>query len=229
MKREYADYLLKKTKQDYNRIAQEFSSSRRFIWKDLEFLIQYTMPGDRVLDLGCGNGRLFQILKDMEIEYFGVDVSEKLIEIAKKRYHQAKFQVADALNLPFPNNYFDKIYSIAIFHHIPSEKFRLRFLKEAKRVLKPGGLLILTVWKIRQLKSIKLILKYSFLKILGLSQLDFGDILNPWGKKCKRYVHNFSQRGLRKLLEKSSFKIKEIDTIKRPERKDTNIYVVVEK
>lgn len=229
MRKKYAEYLLRKTKKDYNKIADQFSSTRRFLWNDLLSLVQYTIPGDRILDLGCGNGRLFQVLKDKDVNYLGVDFSEKLIEIAKAKYPGVKFQITDALNLPFPNNYFDKIYSIAVLHHIPSEEFRLKFLEEAKRVLKPEGFLILTVWKLSQLKSVKLILKYAILKILGLSHLDFGDVFVPWGKTCQRYIHNFSEKELKKLLEKSGFKVKEIETIKRPEKKDTNIFVVVEK
>jgi len=143
MKKEYAENLLKKTKQDYNEIAQEFSATRYQIWEETKFLFNdYVMPGDKVLDLGCGNGRFFEFLKDKDIHYIGVDFSEKLVEIAKEKYPKVKFQVADALNLPFPNNYFDKIYSIAVLHHIPSEKFRIQFFEEARRILKPNGFFI---------------------------------------------------------------------------------------
>lgn len=185
------------------------------------------MPNDKVLDLGCGNGRLLQLLKDMDIEYFGIDNSEELIRLAKQEYPNNNFRVADALNLPFPDNYFDKVYGIAIFHHIPSEELRLRFLEEVKRVLKPKGILIMTVWNLNQIKNWKLILKYSFLKIIGLSKLDFGDVLVPWAKTCQRYVHNFSRRGLSKLVKKAGFQVKEIGILKRPEKKDNNIYIVV--
>lgn len=231
MDRKYAQYLLRKTKQDYNKIAEEFSSKRRFMWRDLKPLLDYTTLGDRVLDLGCGNGRLFQALKDKHIEYLGVDNSEKLIEIARSKYAAlgAKFQLADALNLSLLDNSFDKIYSIAVLHHIPSKEFRLQFLKEAKRVLKPNGLLILTVWKLVQKKSIKLALKYAVLKILGSSKLDFNDVLVPWAKTCQRYLHQFTKRRLKKLIEKANFKIEKIGTLLRPERKDTNIFVVARK
>ena len=150
MDKEYAKYLLDKTRQDYNAIASQFSSTRRFVWKGMEPLYDYALSGEKVLDLGCGNGRLLQIFKEIDIDYTGVDSSEKLVEIARKNYPNAKFEVADALCLPFPSNYFDKIYSVAVLHHIPSEELRLRFLEGIKKILKPDGMLILTVWDLRQ-------------------------------------------------------------------------------
>ncbi|MFH1575908.1 MAG: class I SAM-dependent methyltransferase [Candidatus Nealsonbacteria bacterium] len=220
MDKDYAQYLLNKTRDDYNAIAEGFSSTRRFVWQELEPLYHYASHKDKVLDLGCGNGRLLPIFKDIDINYTGVDNSEKLIEIAKKTYPNAAFLVADALHLPFPPNHFDKIYSVAVLHHIPSEELRLKFLKEARRVLKPGGLLILTVW---DFKRLKLILKFTILKIFGRSKLDFGDVFVPWQKKHQRYVHCFTKRELIELAQKAGFGIKKSGTLK------TNFFLVAQK
>ena len=83
MEREYAKYILNKTKEDYSLIADDFSRTRSFAWDELKLLVQHITPGDKVLDLGCGNGRLLQIFEDQDIEYIGIDNSEKLIKIAK--------------------------------------------------------------------------------------------------------------------------------------------------
>jgi len=229
MDAQYAEYLLEKTTEDYNLIAKQFSSTRRFIWRGLESLSQYVLPREKVLDLGCGNGRLLQIFKDIDIDYIGVDSSEKLIEIAKRIYPGARFQVANALNLAFPNNYFDKVYSVAVLHHIPSKELRLQFLRGVTRVLKPGGLLVLTVWDLGNLRGWKLNLKFGILKILGKSKLDFNDVFVPWGKTCQRYIHCFTKRELKKIAEKAGFKVKEIGILKMPEAKENNIYLVAEK
>jgi len=189
-------------------------------------LAKYILSREKVLDLGCGNGRLLQIFKDIDIDYTGIDGSQKLIEIAQKTYPNARFRVADALNLPFPNNYFDKVYSVAVLHHIPSKELRLRFMSEAKRVLKKEGLLILTVW---DLKRLSLTFKFTILKAFGRSKLDFKDVLVPWGRSCQRYIHCFSQRELRHLTKKAGFKIKEVGTLKMPEGKENNIYIVAGK
>ena len=228
---------MNKTKEDYNLIAEDFSRTRSFVWEELKPLSQHTIPGDKVLDLGCGNGRLLQIFEGQNIEYLGVDNSEKLIEIAKEEHPQHKFQVADALNLPFPDNSFDKIYSIAVLHHIPSTEFRLQFLKEAKRVLKPGGFLIITAWNLWQRKTAwKLLIKNIILKILGKSKLDFRDIFYPWKDSSKkiisqRYFHLFTKKELKELFKKAGFEIKETGILKkrRKEEKWTNIYIIAAK
>ena len=159
MNRDYAQYLLKKTTQDYNLIAERFARAREKPWSEFQFLFDdYLISGERVLDVGCGNGRFYQAMEDKKVDYFGVDSSEKLIKIAKKKYPQARFQVAEALNLPFPQNFFDKVYSIAVLQHIPSQEFRLQFLGEARRVLKPNRLLILTAWNLWRGSYVKKIL-----------------------------------------------------------------------
>ncbi len=228
MKESYAKYLLEKTKKDYNLIASDFSITRKNEWKELEFLRDFIKEGEKVLDIGCGNGRLLKILHK-NINYFGIDFSENLIKIAKQKYPQFNFLVADALNLPFKDNFFDKVISIAVLHHIPSKKFRLLFLKEAKRVLKNEGELILTVWNLRQQsKYIPLILKNNLLKIFGLTKLDFFDIMIPWNKKINRYYHCFSKRELNNLVESAGFQIKEISFLKRNKKK-LNIYLRAKK
>lgn len=168
------------------------------------------------MDLGCGNGRFFEILKDKDIDYIGVDNSEKLIEIAKNKYPKAKFQVADALNLPFPKNFFDKIYSIAVLHHIPSEALRLKFLRQAKRVLRPKGLLILTVWNLRSHPKRK---------------CGSNDIIIPFAGLPKCYFHCFTKKELEGLIGKVELNIKKSDQIivSREKSPNSNFYIVAEK
>ena len=216
MEKEYSKYILEKTREDYNKIAEDFSRTRSFVWDGMKPLAEYAQAGDKVLDLGCGNGRLLQIFEGKNIEYFGIDSSEKLIKIAREKYPGDNFQVADALNLPFPNNFFNKIYCIAVLHHIPSDELRMQFLKEAKRVLRPDGILILSVWNLWQKKtSWRPLIKNTILKLLGKSKLDLKDIFYPWknsGQKIivQRYFHLFTKEELRALLEKAGFEVKEI-------------------
>lgn len=222
MDKEYAQYLLTKVRKDYNLISGDFSRTRKYPWPEIRFLFDDVKEGDKVLDLGCGNGRFSEFLKGTD--YTGVDNSSGLIEEAKKKYPQLKFVKADALNLPFSDNSFDFVFSIALLHHIPSKELRIKFLKEVKRVLK--GKLIITVWKFHMRKEKHLLLKYTILKILGKNKLDFKDILEPWGKKTQRYYHWFSKRELVKLAEEAGFKVKEAGFTKRRNRE--NIYLVAE-
>jgi len=225
----FAKFILEKTKENYNLIAREFSATRREIWEELKFLFEGLKEGEKVLDLGCGNGRWSKVFKKKKVDYFGIDNSERLIEIAKENFPEAKFLVGDALNLPFPDDFFDEVYSIALLHHIPSEDFRIKVLKEAKRVLKPGGILILTCWKIHQWREIFALLKYTLLKLIGRSKLDFKDFFVPWGKKMLRYYHFFTQRELENLLRKVGFEILESGVVKNKRENRQNYYIVCQK
>ncbi|OGZ19010.1 MAG: hypothetical protein A2175_01635 [Candidatus Nealsonbacteria bacterium RBG_13_42_11] len=237
MDKKYAEYLLKKTKEDYNLIAEDFSNTRNFISDDIIMLGKYAKEGDKILDLGCGNGRLNEAFEGKKIEYTGVDNSEKMIEIAKKKYPPKKFLLNTNLNLPFSNDYFDKVYCLAVFHHIPSEEFRLQALNEIKRVLKPSGLLILTVWNLNPFKMILIgkkkrtlsFFKCSILKVLGKSKIDFNDFFIPWKDVCQRYIHYFTKGELKKLAEKSEFKIKKTGISESQKMRESNIYLIAEK
>ncbi len=229
MDKEYAKHLLEKTREDYNLIAEEFSRTRSSIWPETKFLLdKYLSSNEKILDLGCGNGRYFEYLKEKNADYFGVDNSKKLIDLAKIRYPKANFHLADALNLPFPDNFFDKVMSIATFHHIPSEELRINFLNEIKRVLKTEGILILTVWNFKETKEFFLYFKFIILKLFG-SKLDFGDFLEPWGNKTLRYYHYFSKKELINLAKKTNLKVKEIGIIKNEKGNRRHTYLVVQK
>ncbi len=229
----YARFLLEETHQNYNLIASDYTRTRSYIPQDIKDLAEYAIKGDMILDSGCANGRLFEVLKNKEIEYFGVDFSEELIEIAKRKYPGVNFQTADCLNLPFPDNFFDKVYSISILHHIPSKSFQIQYLKEIRRVLKPGGLLILRVWDFwKRKESIKLFLKYILLKIIGKSKLDFFDVFIPWkdsnGKVLiERYFHCFRKRELERLVKEVGLGIKK--SWRAGRTPGANIYLICEK
>ncbi len=129
----------------YDEIAALFSSTRQYIWKDIKPLVRFAKEGDSVLDIGCGNGRLYQLFKDLSISFTGADISAGLIDIAKNTYPDATFAVSDMRSLPFELESFDIAYSIAAVHHLPRDG-QQQTLVEAARVLKPGGLFVMTNW-----------------------------------------------------------------------------------
>ncbi len=233
MDRKYAEYLLEKTKENYNLTAEEYTRTRAFIPKDIQSLADYAKKGDKILDSGCASGRLYGVLKEKKVDYFGVDISERLIEIAKKNYPEGNFQIANTLSISFTDNFFDKIYSISVIHNIPSKDFQLQYLKESKRILKPGGLLILRVWDFwRRKEGWKLFLKYAFLKLIGRSKMDFFDVFMPWKDSkgqiiVNRYFHCFTKKEIENLIKKAGFKINKSWRSGKDPR--TNIYLIAKK
>lgn len=217
MKKDTAEELLRLSEEEYDAYASEFSTTRKFFWREFGFLKNYVQDGDTVLDIGCGNGRLVTVFEDVDLHYTGVDFSKELIAIAQEnKGAQGTFIHANALALPFEDNSFNTVFSFAVLHHIPSQENRAQFVAEAHRVLKPGGVCILTVWNTLQWKFAKTHLVHVLKKVFGMSTLDFGDIIIPFGKaKRKRYIHSLTQRGVRKLFQENNFTDISVEEIKR--------------
>ncbi|MDI6778315.1 MAG: methyltransferase domain-containing protein [Patescibacteria group bacterium] len=196
--------ILSDLERGYDLIADKFSGTRSFMWRDLGFVRGMVRRGDKVLDFGCGNGRLAGFLKNNYQEYVGVDISQRLIDIAKQKYssEKTKFIKADANfnKLPFKDDYFDVIFSIAVFHHFPSKEYALRITKELYRVLKPGGKIIVTVWNLWQKQYLKYHQKTS------KSWIDANIPFKSGEKVFKRYHHPFQIRELEELFREIGFK-----------------------
>ena len=91
----------------------------------------------RVLELGCGRGRLLGSLEKVPAgDRYGIDLSERAIEAAETHYPGIHFSVGDVCNVAFPDASFDFIYSIEVIEHIAEPE---RMLAEIHRLLKPGG------------------------------------------------------------------------------------------
>ena len=96
-----------------------------------------------LLDCGCGTGPMISLLyeKDPTKHYTGLDITPKMIEAGKaKNLEGVNWVVGDCENLPFDENSFDVIICSNSFHHYPNPQ---AFFNSAKKVLKPGGRLIL--------------------------------------------------------------------------------------
>lgn len=212
MNQDTAEKLLEINRVGYDRIAEQFSLTRKYPWREFESLKEYVHPNSKILDIGCGNGRLLSTLGDSGIDYTGLDFSDHLIRLAREIYPQHKFTVGNIITLPFSDHDFNTIFCIAVLHHIPSEALRSKAIGEIKRVIKPGGYLILSNWNLRQKHWWPLLMKHNFSKITGQSQLDWNDVLKPWKnsrgeKMMDRYIHAFTRRELKKLLNDGGFKI----------------------
>ena len=101
------------------------------------------VPYEALLDVGCGTGFLIGILaKRKSARHCGVDLSDEMIRVAKgKAIHGAEFTVGSADRLPYPDESFDIVTCSQSFHHYPYPEAAMG---EARRVLRPGGLYILS-------------------------------------------------------------------------------------
>lgn len=96
----------------------------------------------KILDFGCGYGRVSKILLDMGYsDIVGVDPSGKMIERARRTHPDIKFEVGGKESLPYLDNSFDAIVVCAVFTCITSIETRNSKFRELRRVLKPEGLL----------------------------------------------------------------------------------------
>lgn len=92
--------------------------------------------GDKILDIGCGKGfQLFELLQLVPgLEVYGVDVSSYAIENSKEEIKDS-LQVCNANNLPFPDKYFDFVFSINTLHNLHTYNLEMA-LMEMERVAK---------------------------------------------------------------------------------------------
>ncbi len=109
------------------------------------YLMERLEPGMRIIDLGCGPGYVSVGLAEAVApgEMYGVDVEPSQIEIARRtarnrRVENTVFEVADLVDLPYEDGFFDVVHCNDVLAYVPDTAAALA---EAKRVLKPGGLL----------------------------------------------------------------------------------------
>ena len=130
----------------YDAIAPHFSSTRFAKWPKVASFLSSLPLGSLVLDAGCGNGKYLGF--NPNCFFIGCDISAQLIKICDERGHEVL--VADAVNLPYRTGFGDAAISIAVLHHLSTENRRRKAIEELIRVVKKGGLVLITVWAVEQ-------------------------------------------------------------------------------
>ncbi len=97
------------------------------------------LKGKKILEVGCGKGRVSRILKKQGADIYGIDISEQLLKSAKD-ITRSHFLKAEAYAIPFKSNYFDAVVLLEVIEHIPDLS---RALKEISRVIKSDGKLVI--------------------------------------------------------------------------------------
>lgn len=225
--------ILHQTRDIYNAIAGDFSGTRGKWWKGFGDFNKYVKPGDHVLDLGCGNGRMAGIFLDPPVSYLGLDNSEELIKIARKRFEnnpEIRFETEDVLDLHLEKGKYSLVLLLAVLHHIPSKELRLKVLRDVFSCLKPGGRLVLSSWNLWQVRgSFNFRFRYwkhlfNFKEKRKRGVWSLNDAFVPWkanlpkGSWHLRYVHSFIKGETKRLLGKAGFEIEEIGYKKKGEK-----------
>ncbi len=213
--------LLALNREFYAKFAESFSETRSPGRINLVPIAPFLHDGMKVLDAGCGNGRLAERLDrdGFSLTYIGIDLAPELIEIAKKRKMNlrrisAEFHMADVTTPEWTDAMqvykpFDLAFALAILHHIPGLELRLQVLRGIHSLLRPGGVLLMSNWQFMQNERLRRkILPWQTLNI-DENQVEPGDALIDWkrgGESC-RYVHEFTAEQVQMHSDQSGFRM----------------------
>lgn len=180
----------------YDTILEPFNNGLRRIGLKM-FSVN---EGMNVLDIGCGTGTHLKIYQEKRCNIFGIDLSESMLGLAKKKLGQnARLELCDATNTPFPNDFFDLIYSMTVLHEM-DEEVRISVLKEAKRILKSNGRILLIDFHNGPIRKFK-----GFISKIVITIFEFAA-----GKKhYKNYRHFIKSGALPRLIKSQNLEIED--------------------
>ena len=133
-------------REGYDKIAEQFDEYRApFSDKaELDEFMSSVKPGGHVLDVGCGTGVVTRYLVDNGYQVTGIDISHKMLELARQRVPEATFEVGDMTALDFVDYSFDGILSTYAVFHVPRTE-HLALFQGFHRILKKGCALLFSV------------------------------------------------------------------------------------
>lgn len=137
--------VVSSTIQEYNRTAEAYAE--RDQWKIVipfaERFMEY-LPGNRVLDLGCGPGHHLKWFTGNGLDATGVDLAAAFVRIARRNVPQATVKQMDCRNLDFEDESFDGVWANAVLLHLKKEDATAA-VEEMRRVLRPDGVVFISV------------------------------------------------------------------------------------
>ena len=204
----------------YDTFAAEFSDSRTAINPGIQWALTM-LDCASVLDVGCGDGRVGEVLPST-CRYVGLDFSARLIgrAVGQVRQGQAlplQFALADVSDpLPIASGVFPTVLCFAVLHHLPE---REPFMRELRRVIKPGGRLVLSTWQFTHNER----MRKKIARDLG-----GGDYVLSWerGGRGERLVHEVTEDEIKRLARAASLEV--IDMFRSDGRSnDLSLYAIL--
>ncbi|MCK9272466.1 class I SAM-dependent methyltransferase [Candidatus Gracilibacteria bacterium] len=190
--------------QSYDNFSKTFSASRKSMkWPEMDYFMDFiknkNIGNYKILDVGCGNGRLLNYLKQFSLDkfYLGIDESVGMINEAKIEHPGHNFEVLDMTNLDKLDRSFDFIFFIASFHHLKIQKERQEVLQKTLKILNKGGFIFMTNWNLLSPSNLK---KYQE---TSKGSQDFNIKIGDFF----RFYHGFKIEELDNLFKKEGFKI----------------------
>ncbi len=140
------DEKIKSVVEDYDDIAQDYADEfygNKEYEKYIDIFLK-SLKGRKILDVGCGNGNDCRYISSKGFNVLGIDISKKMLEIAKANLPNIEFRLMDMCHMDFEDSSFDGIISNCSLFHVPSEILQ-DTLKEFNRVLKNKSKLFIVV------------------------------------------------------------------------------------
>jgi 2-polyprenyl-3-methyl-5-hydroxy-6-metoxy-1,4-benzoquinol methylase len=163
-------------------------------------------PGGRILDIGCGDGFITQIIgKKTSAKMFGIDISSSAAEMSRKRGVECKVVNIDREKIPYPEGHFDAVFCGDIIEHVYDTE---GLLENVKSVLKKGGYIIATVPNIASWYNRGFLLIGMMPTWIESSSKTFTG--NPLIKNGVGHIHAFTKRSLVELLRLKGFRIEKV-------------------
>ena len=219
------DRLNQINREFYATFAASFSETRSESAQELQVILPYIADGARVLDIGCGNGRVAALLGRQRrgVTYIGVDASEEMISSARHWAQGAEFLVADITRPDWADclsgqagsqpgqRAFDCVLMLAVLHHIPGGDVRARLMRQVRGLLAPHGRLVISTWQFMDNERMrKKIVPWSTVGI-DERELEPGDVLLDWkrGGAGLRYCHWIGRDELDALAAQAALNVVE--------------------
>ena len=232
------EQLLALNRAFYTQFATTFARTRKAERLNVQPMMPYITDGVKVLDVGCGNGRLAERLEreGRHIKYVGVDWIPELIEAANARKTRlknivAEFRTADLTTAQWATMAhdeapFDVIVALAVLHHLPSYALRERVLRDCHALLRVGGHVIMTNWQFMQ--DARLRSKIVSWAQLGIDadEVEAGDALLDWkrGGEGYRYCHQLTADEIARMA-RPHFRV----VTQFPAEKELNLWSVLQR